>query len=83
VVFVHGQDGCATGFIAGLEILFTDFKTFHVVAVGVEGFIEAVFFLAEGLADLAAKAAEDAGVLKLGQVAADGLGKMFVAAEID
>jgi len=79
----RGRDARATGFLAGLGILFADFKTLHVVAVDVEDFFEAAFFEAEGAADLAAEAAEDAGVLKVGKVAADGVGHVFVAAEVD
>jgi hypothetical protein len=62
---------------------FTDFKTFHVVTVDVEDLLEAMFFLAEGAADLAAEAAEDTRLLEGGEIAADGIGQVFVAAEID
>jgi hypothetical protein len=43
-LFVDGQGARAGGFIAGSGILFADFKTFHIVAVVVEDFFEAVFF---------------------------------------
>jgi hypothetical protein len=63
--------------------LFTDFKTFHIVAVEVEEFLEAMFFEAQGPADLAAEATEDAWVLEFGDKSADFGGELLVRAEMD